>query len=231
MGLLDTYNNLTTEQQQALGKSSSKINKPGTHLVTIEKFCVIDDSRVKVDFKDASGLTIDYTGFLTNKDPSKVEATVQRVMSQLTSMCNAAGLELKKVLSKSTIGTETTKAGKDMSVESYPTAVGKKLYITTYTEIEQDDKDANKAWARQVVDVFNFFDTKKRNGLEIQTDVDEGTTMEDTDASAKTRFEINYKCTNSPACITKLAQLTEANYVASGTTNAPTSQPESDDDI
>ena len=230
MGLLDKYNNLTTEQQNALGKTSSKISKPGTHLVTIEKFCVIDDSRVKVDFKDASGLTIDYTGFLTNKDPSKVEATVQRVMSQLTSMCNAAGLELKKVLSKSTIGTETTKAGKDMSVESYPTAVGKKLYITTYTEIEQDDKDANKAWARQVVDVFKFLDVKKRTGLEIQTDADEGLTFEATNEEAKTRFEINYKHTNSPACIAKLAQLTEANYVSNGTSTA-VQAPDNDDDI
>jgi hypothetical protein len=228
MGLLEAYNNLTAEEQSALGKQTggTKINTAGTHLVEIVDFKVIDGTRVKIDFKDELGKTIDYTGFLTNKDPSKVEATVNRVMNQIGAICIAAGLNLKSVLSKSTNGTETFKSG-TVPTEEYPTAKGKKLYITTYVELEPDDKDPKKVWQRQVIDVFKFFDIKKRNGLEIANDIDEGLTMEVTDAEAKSRVEINYLHTNNPACQAKLAELVGGKYTGpAATSQAPVSDEE-----
>ena len=231
MSLLEAYNSMTAEEQGALGKQTggTKINTAGTHLVEIVDFKVIDSSRVKIDFKDESGKTIDYTGFLTNKDPEKLEATRLRVMNQIGAICIAAGLNLKSVLSKSTIGTETYKSG-TVPTEEYPTAKGKKLYITTYTELEPDDKDPKKVWQRQVIDVFKFFDTKQRNGLEIANDVDAGVTMDAADAEAKARFEINYKHTNNPACQAKLAELLGGQYT--NTASTPAAQaPVSDDEI
>ena len=227
--LLQAYNNLTAEEQSALGKQTggTKINTAGTHLVEIVDFKVIDGTRVKIDFKDELGKTIDYTGFLTNSDPSKVEATVNRVMNQIGAICIAAGLNLKSVLSKSTNGTETFKSG-TVPTEEYPTAKGKKLYITTYTELEPDDKDPKKVWQRQVIDVFKFFDTKKRNGLEIANDIDAGLTMEATDAEAKARVEINYKHTNNPACQAKLAELAGSKYTGPA---AASQAPVSDEEI
>ena len=228
---MNEYNSMSKEEQDSLGKTGSKISKSGAHLVTVDSMTEYDESRVKIIFKDSNNMTVEYVGFLTSKDPSKLEATVKRVMSQLTNICKAAGTDLKKVLASGKPGTETKKNGDTMDVTKYTAIAGKKLHIITYTEISADDKDANKAWANQVVNVFQFFDTKKRNGVEISADAEVGTTMETAAEEAQARFEINYKHTANKACITKLAQLQESSYVASGTTNAPTSQPESDDDI
>jgi hypothetical protein len=227
MSLLNLFNNMSAEEQAGLGKVSSKINTPGVHLVTIDSMKVIDGSRVKVEFKTDAGQMIDYTDFLTNKDPSKVEATVTRVMNRLTHMCNAAGMNLKSVLSKSTVGTETYQSG-TVATEEYPAIKGKKLYITTTSEIEPDQKDTNKVWVRQVVDTFNFFDIKKRNALEISTNVDEGQTLDAADAKAKTTFEINYRHTANKAAIAKLAELSGGQYTPS---SAPVQTTVADDEI
>jgi len=228
MGLLDLYNDMSEDAKSNLGKGGTKINTAGCHLVTIESMMVIDDSRVKVDFKDASGKTIDYTGFLTNKDPQKVEASVARVMNILAQMCTAAGTDVKKVLAKSANGTIEYKSG-TVATEEYPSIKGKKLYITTTTNVEGDDKDANKVWVKQEIDSYKFFDTKKRNGLEISSDADEGVTMEAADAEAKTTFNIHYKYTNNKACQVKLAQLQGGATVPN--TTAGSTEDISDEDI
>ncbi len=231
MSLMNEFNSLSKEEQDSLGKTGSKINKSGAHLVTIESMVEYDESRVKIVFKDSSGMTAEYTGFLKTNDPAKIEGTMKRTLSQLTNICRAAGTELKKVSASGKPGTETKKNGDSMDVIRYTAIQGKKLNIITYTEITADDKDANKAWVNQAVDVFKFFDTKKRNGLEISSDAEVGETMEAAAAEAQSRIEIYYKHTGNKACQTKLAQLQESSYAASGTTNAPTSQPENDDDI
>ena len=226
--LLDAYNEMSTEQQESLGKGGSKINQAGCHLVTIENFMVIDEKRARIDFKNAAGQTIDYTGFLTNSDPAKVEAAVGRVMTTLARICTAAGTDLKKVLSKSNNTTVTYSKG-EVSAEEYPLLKGKKLYITTTTSVEGDDKDANKVWVKQEIDTRHFFDVKKRSGLEISSDVDEGQTMDGIEAEARGTFNIHYKWTSSAACQAKLAQLTGSaptvNQAAASTENI------SDDDI
>lgn len=229
MSLLSMYNEMSAEQQASLGKVSSKVNTAGVHLVSVESMKVIDGSRVKVEFKTDSGQMIDYTDFLSSKDPSKAEATVTRVMNRLTHMCNAIGVPLKTVLAKSVAGTETYKTG-TVPTEEYPMVRGKKLYITTTSEIEADDKDANKVWVRQIVDTFNFFDVKKRNALEISTNVDEGKTMEAADAKAKTTFVINFKHTANKACQAKLAELAGGQY-APTSSSAPAQTAIADDEI
>ena len=222
MSLKSLYEEMSEEQKSGLGKGSSKISQAGTHQVTIKSMMVIDDSRVKVEFKNGAGQTVDLVGFLTSKDPSKQEAVVARVMNMLAQMCTAAGTELKSVLAKSTVGSVDYKSG-SVPTEEYPTIKGKKLYITTYTEVEADAKDAKKTWDRQVVDTFKFFDTKKRNGLEISSEADEGTTMEDADAEAKLRVEAAYKSRSNPAVQARVAVLLGkgTNTAAGDTTDIP----------
>ena len=227
--LMDLYNEMSKDQQESLGKSSSTVKTPGCHLAEITSMMVIDGTRVKVDFKTETGQTIDYTGFLTNKDPAKVEATVTRVMNQLAQMCTAAGMKLQNVLSKSVNGTVEYKTG-TKPTEEYPAIKGKKLYITTTTVIEGDEKDATKCYVKQEIDVFKFFDIKKRNGLEIASDADEGVTLEAADAEAKKTFAVHYKHTANKACQTKLAELTSGQYTANATPTYDAASI-SDDDI
>ena len=59
MGLLDQYNNLDKETQDSLGKTGTKINTAGAHLVTIESMQSIEDKRVKIVFKDALSADIE----------------------------------------------------------------------------------------------------------------------------------------------------------------------------
>jgi len=219
--LSDLYNEMSAEAQSSLGKGSSKISTAGCHLVTVESMMVIDDSRVKIDFKNAGGQTIDLTAFLTNKDPAKVEATVNRVMNQLAQVCVAAGTDLKKVLAKSVNGSVEYRSGTVPTVE-YPSIKGKKLYITTNTVVEGDNKDATKTYVKQEIDGFKFFDTLKRNGLEISSDAPEGTTMEAADAEAKKTFSVGYKFQSNPACQAKLAQIQGGSVPASQTAAAQT---------
>jgi len=228
MSLLELYNDLSTEQQGSLGKASSKISGAGCHLVSVDSMMVIDDSRVKVEFKNAQGQTIDLVCFLTNKDPSKVEASVNRAMGILAQMCTAAGTEIKKVLSKSVNGTVEYKSG-TVPTEEYPSIKGKKLYITTTTIVEGDNKDANKTWVKQEIDSYKFFDTKKRTGLEISSEADEGTTMDEADAEAKVTFNVSYKWANNKACQAKLAQLQGGSTVPN--TSAGSTEEISSDDI
>jgi len=172
----------------------------------------VDGKRARIDFKNAAGQTIDYTGFLTNNDPSKVEAAVNRVMGTISRICTAAGTDMKKVLSKSVDDTVTYQSG-EVPVEIYPGLKGKKLYITTTTVIEADDKDPKKVWVKQEIDTRHFFDLKKRSGLEISSDIDEGQTMDGIEEEAKGTINIGYKHTANVACQTKLAQLTGAQPV------------------
>jgi len=206
MSLMSLYQEMSDEDKASLGKGSSKINVSGCHLVTVGSLMVIDDSRVKAEFKNASGQTAEWVGFLTSKDPSKQEAVTSRVMGVIKQLCIAAGLSMEKVLAKSTIGSVTYKSG-SVPTEEYPLLKGKKLYITTTTELEADQKDANKVWLHQVIDPYKFFDTKKRNGLEISSEADEGTTMEAADAEAKTKVEISWQSRSNAACVAKLAQM------------------------
>ena len=206
MSLKSLYDEMSEDQKSGLGKGSSKINTSGCHLVEVSSMMVIDDSRVKVEFKNGAGQTIDLVGFLTSKDPSKQEATVARVMNMLAQMCTAAGMDLKAVLAKSVNGSVTYGSG-TVPTEEYPTIKGKKLYVTTYTEVEADGKDPKKTWDRQVVDTFKFFDSKKRNGLEISSEADEGVTMDAANDEAKGRVEAAWKSQANPAVQARVAVL------------------------
>ena len=206
--LLAQYNDLSKEEKNSLGQVSSRIRTAGCHLVEIVNMHEIDGNRVKVDFKDATGATIDYTGFLETKGKDGNITPNAHTMNQLTFICNAIGLDLGSVLGRGKATTLTFKKGeKDATV--FPTVKGKKLYITTTTEVEADQKKPDKVYVKQVLNAFKFFDTKKRNALEISAKVDEGTTMEAADEEAKATFAVAYKSQGNVACETKLLEITE----------------------
>lgn len=236
--LLEMYQNLSTEEQEKLGKASSRIKTAGCHLVEIVEAAEIDGNRIKVEFKTAAGETADWTGWLTTKDADGNEIPNTRTLNQLTYICNAVGLKLQNVLGQTKEVTMTFKKGK-VTALVFTALSKKKLYITTTTVIEGDDKDPKKVYVKQEVNPFKFFDVKKRNALEIASKAPEGLTMESTDEEAKATIEISYKFQDNAACQAKYMALTEkanaaavsstAGVIRGGSTNEDTE--EDPDDI
>lgn len=211
--LLDQYNDLSKDQKDSLGQVSTRIRTAGCHAVEITSMFQIDGNRVKIDFKDATGATIDYTGFLETKDKDGNIIANARTLNQLTFICNAIGMTLSSVLTK---GKDTTLDFKKGTVDAieFTTVKGKKLHVTTFTEVEVDQNNADKVYVKQALDPYKFFDSKQRNALEIASKEDEGRTMAAADEEAKARFEVAYKSQGKPAAEAKLLELQERSDVA-----------------
>ena len=206
--LLEQYNNMSQDDKERIGKVSARIKNPGCHLVSIVEAAEIDGNRIKVDFKTDAGETADWTGFLETKDASGAMVPNQHTMSQFTFICKAAGLTLQQALGQTKEVTKSFKKG-DVTAEVFTGLTKKKLYITTTTVLEGDDKNPDRCYVKQEVNPFKFFDTKKRTTLEIDSKAAEGTTMEATDAEAKETIEIGYKWQGNAACEKKYAELQE----------------------
>ena len=236
--LLEQYNDLSKDQQSSLGQVSSRIRTAGCHLVEIDSMFEIDGNRVKIDFKDATGATVDYTGFLETKDKDGNVIPNSRTLNQLTFICNAIGLDLGSVLARGKATTLDFKKG-TVDATEFPSVKGKKLYVTTTTEVEVDNQNPDKVYVKQALDPYKFFDSKKRNALEIASKADEGVTMEAADLEAKAKMEVAYKSQGNPAAEAKLLELQERAGVNSGastvgqiqTNAAATAVPQNADDI
>ncbi|MEA3370854.1 MAG: hypothetical protein U9Q40_05900, partial [Campylobacterota bacterium] len=197
---------LSKEELDSLGKTSSRISKAGAHLVKIKSALEINDQYIKIEFEDKAGLTAEYTGFL---DSTKDGVTSDNIYTQntMTFIAKACGFDnAAKACAKTKQTTVTFKSG-EKDAESFTSLVGKELYILTTSEIEADDKDPKKTYVKQKVNEKKFFDKLKRNSIEIASDADEGLTLDDEDAEAKTVVEILYKHTANQAAQTKLIQL------------------------
>lgn len=233
--LANMYSGMSAEDKEKLGRASNKIRTAGTHLVSIVEAAEIDNNRIRIDFKTDSGEIIDWTGWLNSKDENGNEIPNIRTMNQLTFICNAAGVKLPAVLGKTINTTKEFKNGSVPAVE-FPVLAGKKLYVTTSTIIEGDKDNDTKVYVKQDIDPFKFFDTKKRNALEIQANIPEGLTMDAADAEAKEKIEVAYKFLGNEACERKLLELTEKHSAGASTigqigTPADTTPAESADDI
>ena len=213
--LLDMYNGLSADEQSKLGKASSRIKNAGVHLVSIVEAAAIDGNRIKIEFKTDAGETVDWTGFLKSKDENGNEVPNTSTLSKLTHICNAVGLKIGNVLGQTKEVTMSFKKG-DVQAIVYTALAKKKLYITTTTVIEGDDKNPASVYVKQQINPFKFFDTKKRNSLEMQSNVPEGTTLEAADAEAKAELEIGYKFQGHEACERKFVEITKKHRAAAG---------------
>lgn len=216
------YTSLTQEDKDKLGKVGSGIRTSGCHLVAITEVVEVDENRVEAYFKTKGGETAKWTGWLESDEKGPDGKATgnkipnQRTMNTLTFICNATGMKLNQVLSKTVNGTREQKSGSVPTV-TFTALTGKELYITTSTLIEGDKKDAAKVYVKQDVDGFKFFDSKKRNAIEIASNAPEGLTMEAADLEAKDKIEVGYQFTGNDACQRKLAELQERAHGTSTT--------------
>jgi len=211
--LFEQYNNLPQEDKDRIGKVSARIKNPGVHAVTIIEAVEIDGNRIKVDFKTDAGETADWTGFLESKDEDGNIIPNTRTMTQFTFICKAAGLNFQNVISQTMDTTKTFKKG-DVPAVIFTALAKKKLFITTSTVLEGDDKDPKRCYVKQEVNPFKFFDIKKRSTLEIDAKAPAGTTMEAADIDAKSEISISYKWQGNAACEKKYLELSERNSVS-----------------
>ena len=233
--LLNMYQDLSTEDKDKLGKQSSKIRTAGCHLVEIVEAVEIDGSRIRVDFKTASGETADWTGWLTTKDSDGNVIPKTSTLSQLTYICNAVGLKISDVLGRTKDVAKPSKKNPDARGLEFTSLAKKKLYITTTTVIEGDKDKPETVYVKQEVNPFKFFDSKKRNALEIAAKAAEGVTMDSADEEAKADLKIAFKFTDNVACERKYKELSEKMFATgpastTGVISTNTNTPAPDDD-
>ena len=65
--ILNVMNNMSDEDKARLGRSGTKINTDGSHLVTITEAYEIDNQRFCLTVEDAEGKTANWTGFFKQK--------------------------------------------------------------------------------------------------------------------------------------------------------------------
>lgn len=235
--LTEMYAGLSQDDKERLGKVSANIKSAGCHLVSIEEVVEVDGNRVEAFFKTAGGEKAKWTGWLESDEKGPDGKSTgnkvpnQRTMNTLTFICNAVGLKLQQVLSKTTNGTREQKSG-TVPTTSFVALKGKELYITTSTLIEGDNEDATKTYVKQDVDSFKFFDVKQRNSIEIAANAEAGSTMDAAAEDAKSKIEVAYKFRENEACLRKQAELLERLHGGASTVGqiGGTPAPETNDD-
>ena len=225
MGFIKTVmGNMSETEKEKLGKSATKINTDGEHLVTIEDAFEIENNRFIVKFKDEVGKTADHTFWFKSKvakdKDGKVKVGNYSVNGKETYL-DKEGMEYDNLQSIGQIknlweivGNDVSKFGIDGVVPStivYPSAgekaierwnslIGKKLIIVTSYLISADQKDVNKAWRNQKVDARNFFNIDRFNLDEIKAGVTVPSAIEATIKYAKDNPGIKYGDENNNAC-------------------------------
>jgi hypothetical protein len=223
--LFSKYNSMSKEEQEKIGKVSSKISTSGAHLVQIKQMFSVDDRYIRIIFESKSGQTADMFIHTTHKsgEADKVEKAQIRALNKLKAICEVLGITLEQLQSKVQPAVVKVK-GEDKTVDEFKAPLGKDMYILTSRVIEPGFKDPKVAYVNQVIDEFNFFDANGRSSIEIFNGEEVGTMLDSKAEEAKNKIEIAYGKENNPVCKAKLREL-------QGGTTQPADSPISDDDI
>ena len=202
----------TKETLESLGKESTAIKTAGVHEVTIKaayNTAGVKDgaewNSITVEFENEAGETARLSEFFavakTNSqdDIDKANRTNTRVMNIMTRLAKSIGIPDIKA---ATSGFQESTDEKGRVTTIYPKFKNKKVNIVTFTEISADQKDPNKVYVKQIVDVNKFLDKDGKDGMGRDC-------IEAYTAEARTKIEIEYRSQTNPAAISKLATLQE----------------------
>ena len=205
--ITETINEMDAGAVANLGNVSDTIKEAGTHLATIKKAYETVASNYKaltIEFESANGTArvMEFAGIPqsdSQEDIDKANAKTKRVVDILARVAKAVGM---KDIKQAITGAASSTNEKGNDVTEFPKLAGKQLYITTFTEIEGDKKDASKTYVKQAVDTYKFLDKNGKDGMDRDR-------LDAFDAEAKDRIEISYQFRENPSCIQKLAQVKE----------------------
>lgn len=224
--ITNIVNNMSEKDKEKLGRSGTKINLDGAHLLTIIDAYEIDNQRFYLKCEDSEGKTVDWTGFLKQKvgkdkdgkvkageysvngvkvylDNEAAEYDNLRVIGQINNLWKICGLDAKQFGAGIVPGTVTfTKAGVKQ-IERWQTFIGKQFTgITSF--LVTLDEDGKKAWRNQDLNMDSLFTKARLSQAEVDGGKTEPVAIDAAIAAAKANPSIEFKNKNNKICIQEL---------------------------
>jgi len=224
--ILNTLGNMSEEDKAKLGRTGTKINTDGSHLVTIVEAYEIDNQRFYLKVEDAEGKTADWTGFFkqqvgkdekgvvkageysvngvkTYLDTEGAEYDNLRVFGQIKNLWKIVGNDEAKFGAGIEAGTVTFAKAGVKAVENWKGLVGKKLTIVT-SYLVTLDADGKRAWRNQAINMDALFTPEGLSQAEKDAGKTEPVAIEAAITAAKANASIEYKNRNNKICIQEL---------------------------
>ena len=244
--------NMSEEDKSKLGKTGVKVNSDGEHLLTIKEAYEITSEggkypRFVLKLEDAEGKTIDWTGFLkqtvgkddkgvvkageysvngvkTYLDTEGAEYDNVRVVGQLNNLWKIVGLDAAQFGAGIKPDTVTFPKVGQVSVESWTALLGKQFTGISSFLISADQKDPNKCWRNQALNMDTLFNSARLSLAEIESGKTEPTAIVEAVKKAKANASIKFNDRSNRACIQELKIINSGGTVPA-TETAPTAAP------
>lgn len=230
--IANILNNMSVEDKAKLGKSGVKVNSDGEHKLTIKEAYEITSEggthpRFVLKMEDVEGKTIEWTGFLKQKvgkddkgvvkageysvngvktylDTEGAEYDNVRVIGQLNNLWKVVGLDANQFGAGIKADTVTFPTKGKVAIESWTTLIGRQFTGISSYVISADEKDANKCWRNQELNMDALFNVNRLSIAEIEAGKTEPTAIIEAVKKAKAAASIKYNDRNNRACIQEL---------------------------
>jgi hypothetical protein len=225
--ILNTINNMSDEDKARLGRSGTKINTDGSHLVTITEAYEIDNQRFCLTVEDAEGKTANWTGFFKQKvgkdengvvksgeysvngvkaflDTEGAEYDNLRTIGQIKNLWKIIGNDEAKFGAGITAGTVTFAKAGTKAVENWNGLIGKKFTAITSFLITLDN-EGKRAWRNQDINMDAMFTAAGLSQAEADAGKTEPSAINAAVEQAKANPTIEYKNRNNKICMQELA--------------------------
>jgi hypothetical protein len=224
--ILSVMNNMSDEDKARLGRSGSKINTDGAHLVTIVEAYEIDNQRFCLKVEDAEGKSAEWTGFFKMKvtkddkgvvkageysvngiktylDTEGAEYDNLRAIGQIKNLWKIVGNNEAQFGAGIKPGTVTFSKAGTKAVENWTGLVGKKFTcVTSY--LVTLDADGKRAWRNQAINMDALFTAAGLSQTEVDAGKTEGVALDAAVAAAKANAAIEFKNKNNKICMQEL---------------------------
>jgi len=224
-------NTLSVEDQAKLGRSGTKVNTDGAHVLTItEAYEIASEGgaypRFVLKMEDSEGKSVDWTGFLKQKvgkddkgvvkageysvngtkeylDKEGAEYDNLKVIGQIKNLWKICGLDETKFGTGIKLGTVTFPDKGVQNIESWTLLIGKQFTgVTSY--VISLDKDGKKAWRNQEINMNALFTVDGLSQAEKDAGKTEGTALALAVTTAQKDASIKFKDKANKLCIQEL---------------------------
>lgn len=223
---------MSVEDKAKLGKSGVKVNSDGEHKLTIKEAYEITSEggthpRFVLKMEDTEGKTIEWTGFLKQKVGKDDKGVVKageysvngvktylntegaeydnvRVIGQLNNLWKVVGLDPNQFGAGIKADTVTFPTKGKVAVESWTALIGKQFTGISSYVISADEKDANKCWRNQELNMDALFNANRLSIAEVEAGKTEPTAIIEAVKKAKAAASIKFSDRTNRACIQEL---------------------------
>lgn len=218
--------NMSDEDKARLGRTGTKINTDGAHLVTITEAYEIDNQRFCLTVEDAEGKTANWTGFFKQKvgkdkdgavkageysvngvktylDTEGAEYDNLRTIGSIKNLWKIVGNDEAQFGAGIQAGTVTFSQAGTKAVENWTALVGKQFTVITSFLITLD-KDGKRSWRNQSMNMDALFNAAGLSQAEVDAGKTEPVAINAVVEQAKANPAIEYKNRNNKVCIQEL---------------------------